>query len=125
MNVMMPDWAYLIKFSSGTVKVGYTKRIDSRIEEHAKRAAVYGEVVDTWCAIVPDGYLAERALLAEARRMGTLLKRKAEWFSGLDFDHMRRFATDLFGDRESQEAVADIECAAAFDRMMRDIPDRA
>lgn len=115
----IPDWVYLIRFSSGTVKVGRTKRIDPRIQEHEKNARAHGaSVSETWCAMVHDGCAAEDALLSEARRAGRPVPGNPEFFEGLDFDTLRDFATGRFGDRASQERQGDIEIAQAMERIM-------
>lgn len=76
---------YVVEFSTGTVKVGKTKRPDKRIGEHEREAAAFGgRIADRWVSPAHDGYDAnEVTLIAECAREGKQIKR--EYFSGLPF----------------------------------------
>lgn len=77
---------YVVEFSTGTVKVGKTRRPDKRIGEHEREAAAFGgRISDRWVSAAHDGYdTAEDALIDACCLEGKQIKR--EYFAGLPFD---------------------------------------
>lgn len=87
---------YVLQFSDGTVKPGFSTSPESRLRSHRNAAACFGFCIERlW--VSPDHHDAaenELALLAEARRTASAV-RKAEYFTGLDFDALVEFAREM------------------------------
>jgi hypothetical protein len=87
---------YVFELSNGTIKVGRTANPWQRMEQHLKQAAPFElRVVRLWLSVPHlDAAEVERHLLGYARQnaAGQVLD---EYFTGLDFDSIARFAASV------------------------------
>lgn len=76
---------YVVEFSDGTVKPGFTETPLSRLRTHALDGKKFGHTIRGWWVSPrhPDAKLWEKHLLASANDMG--IARTKEYFSGVDF----------------------------------------
>lgn len=88
-------YLYVIAFSTGTVKVGKTRRPDKRRGEHQREVAAFGgSIVDEWLSPAHDGYADNEGRLIDAcAREGRQIKR--EYFAELPFTRARDLAQAL------------------------------
>ena len=95
---MRPEFVYLIRFTSGTVKVGHTKRIDSRIKEHEKHARAHGvTIAETWHSETDNADGAESELMSLARSHGgQSIDGNPEFFTGVKWPALLRSARFRF-----------------------------
>ena len=118
---MDAGFVYAIRFSTGVVKVGYSKDAGRRIKEHTKQAAPHGvTVTDEWHTYVDEAMNVESQLMILARDLGGVpLEGNREFFSGLDY---RAFARELrrhWGDFDAY--VRMIERKAEVEDLIRDL----
>ena len=83
---MNAGYIYVIAFSHGTVKVGQTTHISSRLGTHRGNAKSFGVTVTDWWAspIHTEWRQNEEALKAIARNLGGTPS-SPEYFTGVDF----------------------------------------
>lgn len=88
-------YLYVIAFSTGTVKVGKTKRPEKRFGEHEREAAAFGgTITERWLSAAHDGYATNEGRLIDAcATEGTQIRR--EYFSGLPFARAKEIAESL------------------------------
>lgn len=87
---------YIIRFSTGMVKVGKTNDLVRRMGEHRRSSARYGVVMTgVWFSLPhPDWHAIERRLIAEADRRSTY-RVKQEYFKGIEnFDELADWLED-------------------------------
>jgi len=98
---------YVLGFSDGLVKVGFTGNPDSRIHTHrvaASRDDV--EIVDRWTSEPHENAGEnEQALIAFCDGRGTLIRGR-EWFAGVSFSDVVRHAATLSYVPVAQPAVS-------------------
>lgn len=87
---------YVCLFSNGHIKVGRSIDPISRIAAHADRVACMGvEVVDTFCAgCVGAAVPSEQELIGLCAAAPGATRYQSEWFSGLEFEVVCRWARD-------------------------------
>lgn len=97
-------YAYLIRFTNGTVKVGFTWFPARRFDAHQSAAQAFGiEVEDWWISRQTINYESlEKQILREAERMAGVPSAR-EYFQGIDFDRLRGFAEAHVADLPSDE----------------------
>lgn len=90
-------YLYVIRFSTGVVKVGRTNDPSRRVPEHQRDAWTYNVVItDAWISEPHADYLSnEVRLIAFATSRGSRARR--EYFHGADFERLAEFARDLIG----------------------------
>ncbi len=76
---------YVVRFSTGAIKVGQTVEPQVRLNKHRRDAEVYKvDVVDYWISPQHSNYLGNEVLLIErCRQVGVGVKK--EYFHGMDF----------------------------------------
>jgi predicted GIY-YIG superfamily endonuclease len=87
---------YIVEFSDGSIKAGYSAKPYNRIAQHAGNAACFGlTVVQQWVSRPHrEAKENEESILAWCRSRATSV-RKAEYFTGIDFGRARRYASRL------------------------------
>jgi hypothetical protein len=90
---------YVIKFSTGMVKIGKTAKGEARLDRHASDAAAFGAtIVERWISPVHSGYGAtEDALVLRCAAEAEQVKR--EYFRGLAFDRAVALAEAVIAER--------------------------
>jgi hypothetical protein len=86
---------YVCRFSNGHIKVGRSIDPNSRIATHADRVACMGVSLEssyiTECPNLPEA--RERILIDACVKAGAT-RFQSEWFDGLDFDQVCKWAYD-------------------------------
>lgn len=87
---------YILKFSTGVIKVGQTLDLVRRMREHRRDAEAFGAViVDYWFSPAHHNYLEnEVEMILRCDEVATW-RSKREYFQGLDIDEVIAFASEL------------------------------
>ncbi|MGV9380022.1 GIY-YIG nuclease family protein [Nonomuraea sp. NPDC003707] len=87
---------YVIAFDSGVLKVGRSADPVTRLRQHRSDARKHGymDIAEWFSPPYPKALQHERALLHLCHAEGTLREGR-EWFSGLDYDYVQRWAQVL------------------------------
>lgn len=86
---------YILKFSTGTVKVGQTTNPHRRLSEHFRDASAYNvAITDWWLSPAHVNYLGNEVELISFCDQ-VCARSKREYFHGGDFIEIRRFANAL------------------------------
>ncbi len=102
-SVPYAGFIYVIRFDTGSIKVGMTNDPKRRLLEHRRHAAAYGVVITAhWVSPSHLNYIDNEAeLLGVCREYETPTKK--EYFHGLDFDSVVKVATCLRYDLDRGE----------------------
>jgi hypothetical protein len=87
---------YVCLFSNGHIKVGRSASPDTRIKQHQERVACFGVTLEqsykTECADSPEA--REYALISRCTAAASQ-RHQREWFAGLDFNDVWRWAAEV------------------------------
>lgn len=96
---------YIVEFSEGTVKVGFSTTPGKRMRQHAGHAAAFGiSIARSWTSHPHlEAKVNERALIAWCSGRARVT-RKSEYFAGLDYAELATFAGSLPMNRHTEAA---------------------
>lgn len=115
------NYVYVIRFSSGTIKVGRSSKLRSRLRKHALSANQMGTSITRYWVSDPcvNDVYNERLLVGfcAGRARRTTGGMSGEYFEGLKFEEVRDFAASLpvgFINEKDLDAPAQVpeECKA-------------
>jgi hypothetical protein len=87
---------YVLKFSTGVIKVGQTLDLPRRIREHRRDAEAFGAViVDCWFSPAHNNYLENEVELILMCDEAAPWRSKREYFHGIDIEDAIKFAATL------------------------------
>lgn len=110
-----PGFLYVAHLSTGDVKIGRAANPETRLQQHARNAAMFrASLLDTWIsAHVEDSADAENELIHRIELRGArALPFTRETFEGLDYATIRAIAEAVVCEVLDREAQGDVPVAA-------------
>lgn len=92
----MSGHIYLIEFSEGTTKVGFSTKPEKRLSQHASGVAGFGiGITRSWVSEAFDSASTAESVLISWCALNCAKHRKSEYFTGIDFTDAVEWAKGL------------------------------
>ena len=90
---MSEGYVYILEFSSGRVKVGFTTNLKARLSNHATTAKAYGASISrTWMSPHHEEARTNEKLMLAMCRATDGVEAEGEYFAGLSWDAVVAYA---------------------------------